>query len=120
MKFLLLGKSKADNEALAFMIRSCLDPPLNATFYVYEPSAVFETDLPKDAAAAFIGIDSINEVEAAKQFARVYGEIPLVAVSGSGDYSIEAYRFGARYYIKRPLHEPEISEALRRCEAQVY
>lgn len=117
MKFLLLDKSEAGNMALALLIRSCLDPPLDgeAVFCGYGPEDVFKAVLPKDAAAAFITIGGIEDLEAAKQFSRLYEDIPLVAVSSGEDYSAEASRLGARYYIKRPMLETEIREALRRC-----
>jgi len=107
-------------KVLETLIESCLAKDGEQADVVnHAPEDVFRLPLPRDTAAAFITINSVTDVEAARQFARLYETTPFVVISDNGDYAVEAFRLNARHYIIRPVGEVGIREAVSRCRYYV-
>ena len=118
MTVLVLDSAEMERRTLAALIENRLAKEGSRAGVVRRaPEDVFRRLLPGDMAAAFITVNSMADVEAARQFAKLYETTPFVVVSDSGDWAVEAFRLNARYYITRPVHEAGVREAISRCRA---
>ena len=84
----------------------------NILFSCHQPGEVFTLPLPLDTDLAFMSMNSMAEVEAARQFKRLHPCIPLVVISDSADYAVESFTFPAADYLTRPLQKDAIASAL--------
>lgn len=110
MKVLILEPALSERAALSNVICACL--PLAPRFAYHAPEDVFRSKLSPDADIAFITVNSMVDVEAARQFRRLYGAVPLIVVSDSTEYAVESFRFPAKGYVKRPASRESILKAL--------
>ncbi|MCL2820356.1 MAG: hypothetical protein FWD38_05935 [Oscillospiraceae bacterium] len=67
--------------------------------------------------AVFIGMDSMNEVDAAWIIRKFAPGCSLVIMSNSGDYSLEGYRLEAFNYWLKPVGSEKAGETLERLMA---
>ena len=118
MTVLVLDSAEMERRTLAELIKNRLAKEGEQAGVVRRaPEDVFRGVLPGDTGAAFITVNSMADVESARQFAKLYETTPFVVVSDSGDWAVEAFRLNARYYITRPVHEAGVREAISRCRA---
>ena len=118
MTVLVLDSAEMERRALAELIESRLAKEGSHAGVVRRaPEDVFRGLLPRDTGAAFITVNSMADVEAARQFAKLHGTTPFVVVSDSRDWAVEAFRLNARHYITRPVGEAGVREAISRCRA---
>ena len=118
MTVLVLDSAEMERRALAELIESRLAKEGGQAGVVRRaPEDVFRGLLPWDTGAAFITVNSMADVESARQFAKLYETTPFVVVSDSGDWAVEAFRLNARHYITRPVGEAGVREAISRCHA---
>ena len=115
---MVLDSAEMERRALAELIESRLAKEGSHAGVVRRaPEDVFRGVLPGDTGAAFITVNSMADVEAARQFAKLHGTTPFVVVSDSRDWAVEAFRLNARHYITRPVGEAGVREAISRCRA---
>ena len=63
---------------------------------------------------AFMAVDSMMAVEAARLVRESAPDCPLFLVSGSADYALEGYRLEALDYLVRPVTAERVREASAR------
>lgn len=116
IKILIFEPSLERREQLMPPIRAQLNARgmLHVEFACFEPGDVFLTPMPVTAWAAFFTLGSMYDVEAARHFSKLRGEIPLAVISDSDEYGLEGYSF-AVYYLLRPFSGKELDSALRKC-----
>ena len=118
MTVLVLDSAELERRTLAALIGSRLAKEgTHAGIVRRAPEDVFRRLLPRDTVAAFITVNSMADVEAARQFSKLYAATPFVVISDSGDWAVEAFRLNARHYITRPVGEAGVREAISRCHA---
>lgn len=115
MELLLLDSDCARQEAIARQIRKGLAAGTEISFDLQRHRKIFDALPEKDYVAAWIWIDGMDDLEAARLLARVAPGLPLVFYSDSGEYAIESYRIGACYYLEYPANASTLNEALKRC-----
>ena len=86
---------------------------------VYEHADVFRTVLPDKVDVIWITIDSVLDVEAARQLRRVYPQAPLIIVGSDYMAALKAVELGAIYYLDRNAGADEVTEALQRIWSEV-
>ena len=64
--------------------------------------------------AIFMGMNSMDEVDAAWIIRKLAPKCPLIIMSVSGDYAMEGYRLEAFDYLVKPLDEEKINKTLER------
>jgi len=64
--------------------------------------------------ALFIGMDAMDEVDAAWTLKKIAAGCAFIIMSNSGDYSMEGYRLEVFDYWLRPLEQSKINESLER------
>ena len=74
-----------------------------AAFFSLRTQEVFRQTIPKDVDLAFIVVNSMADMEAARQFHRLYNNIPFWVVSDSKEYAVESFRFPAKGYLISPI-----------------
>lgn len=114
MKIIVLDSDPERREALAATISENLPP--GAALHLHPPHTVFEEALPRDFFAAFIAVDGAAELEAVRQYRRLYPNVPVVFVCETEQFAMRAHAHGALDYLMRPMVRENIREALRRCE----
>lgn len=97
--------AKALRECMASGVLECADPQALA-------EAVKE-----GCRAAFIGVDSMLGVEAARLAREMDASLPLVLLSRAGEYAMEGFRLRAADYIVKPATAGRLAAALRRADA---
>lgn len=75
--------------------------------------------LPALAAKFFDAVVILNDgargMEGAIAARSLLPNIPLVWFSSDGDFAVQAYRIGVSWFGTKPLTQPKLAAALRRC-----
>lgn len=114
MHLLIMDRDPARRAALAGQIQDHL-PDRSVRVTGAAQQSVFGQRWGARYAAAFLWIEGMPDLEAARQLTRVLPGLPLVLVSDSGEYAMEGYHLHARYYLHYPASRHTLVEALRRC-----
>ena len=113
MKILILDPSEHRRaELLSLLEAALLQAAMDTRFVCHRPGEIFTLPLPPDTDLAFMTVNCMSDVEAARQFKRLYRGVPLVVVSDSGEYAVESYTLPAASYITRPLRRTAVASAL--------
>lgn len=115
MKIAVLGRAQAVREKLITEIQSCLTAR-EAELWQCESLSAARNGLPV-ADAVLLILDDMLDAEAGRKLVSRYPHLPLIAVSGSGDFAMEAFTLNARSYLVRPPSREALLEALGRCRA---
>ena len=104
MNILILEQSDVRCEQLVSVLEQYLsEAGQEATFFRLRTQEVFRKTIHKDVDLAFIVVNSMADMEAARQFHRLYNDIPFWVVSDSKEYAVESFRFPAKGYLIRPI-----------------
>lgn len=115
MRIAVLGRAESARCELLAAIRACLSD-LNAEFWECESLFAARNGLPM-VDAVLLTLDDMLDAEAGRKLKSLYPHLPLIAVSSSGEFSMEAFNLNARSYLVRPIGYEALAEALGRCRA---
>lgn len=111
MNIAVLERAPEDRADLAQAILDCT-PKLN--LQLYDSRRIFRSN-PMQADLFLLSVGNMYDVEAGHKLVQRYPKTPLVVISKSPDYSIEAFAMGARHYLVQPFTRRSLGEALERC-----
>ena len=83
----------------------------------YETNGLIDAFRHDRFTAVFIGMDNMNEVDAAWVIRKLVPDCSLVIMSSTGDYSMEGYRLEAFDYWLKPISKEKVLETLGRLMA---
>ena len=76
---------------------------------------IYTVPLAEECSAAFVAMNTMTDLEAARQLIRIHPELPFVVTTGTEKYAIESFLLGAQHYLCYPLMQEGLQEAISRC-----
>ena len=111
MRILILDDDVSRRRELATQLNSVGADEL----IFYDWWEVYSVPLSEDFSAAFMAVNTMTDLEAARHLIRIRPELPFVVTSDTGKYAIEGFLLGARHYLCEPMTQEALREALSRC-----